>query len=89
MINITKTELKNIFDGDQTWEEIAKEFATKAELPFETESDQKKMVKLVQEMFKANGYNLRSRKRKTGASWYTIIDDTNTVSEPETTEEFA
>lgn len=75
MIQITKQQLTSLFEGPQTMEQIAEGFAKQAQLPFETEADQKKMVKLTQELFKVQGFNLRSRKRKVATSWYTIIDD--------------
>ena len=73
MIKLTKLQLDELFNGTKSWEDMAKDFTTEAGVTITS--------KMVQEMFKANGYNLRSRKRKTGDSWFTIVDDVdNTAS---------
>lgn len=65
MLKITKQQLQDLFEGSKTWEEMAQEFTVEAGLEV--------TPKMVQDLFKANGFNLRSRKRKT--EWFTIIDD--------------
>lgn len=67
MIKLTKVQLDELFNGTKSWEDMAKDFTAEAGVTITS--------KMVQEMFKANGYNLRSRKRKTGDSWFTIVDD--------------
>lgn len=69
MLKITKQQLQDLFDGSKTWEEMAQEFSTEANLEV--------TPKMVQDLFKVNGFNLRSRKRKT--EWFTIIDDVTPV----------
>ena len=67
MIKLTKTELQNLFDGNQTWEQMSERFTTEAGIEI--------TPKMVQEMFKANGFNLRTRKQPKTA-WFTVVDDT-------------
>jgi hypothetical protein len=70
MIKFTKQQLTDLFEGGKSYEDLATEFST---------SGTEVTPKMVQEMFKANGFNLRNRKRKTAESWFTIIDDTAPV----------
>jgi len=70
MIKFTKQQLTDLFEGGKSYEDLATEFST---------SGIEVTPKMVQEMFKANGFNLRNRKRKTAESWFTIIDDTAPV----------
>jgi len=78
-MKVTKTQLTSIFNGGKTWEEIAADFSIEAGVEVS--------VKMVHELFKANGFNLRSRARKSSTSWITVIDDT--VSEAPTTSNVA
>lgn len=71
MLKITKQQLTDLFEGSKTWEEMAEQFSTEANLEV--------TPKMVQELFKANGFNLRSRKRKT--EWFVVIDDTTNSAE--------
>jgi len=79
MLKITKQQLQNLFEGTKTWEEMATEFSTEANLEV--------TPKMVQDLFKANGFNLRSRKRKT--EWFVVIDDTTptTFSNPQVSDD--
>lgn len=84
MLKITKQQLNELFEGTKTWEEMAEQFTIEANLEV--------TPKMVQELFKANGFNLRSRKRKT--EWFTVIDDvvhvtpdTNTTNSEQVVEE--
>lgn len=71
MLKITKQQLTDLFEGSKTWEEMAEQFSAEANLEV--------TPKMVQELFKANGFNLRSRKRKT--EWFVVIDDTTNSTE--------
>lgn len=71
MLKITKQQLTDLFEGSKTWEEMAEQFSAEANLEV--------TPKMVQELFKANGFNLRSRKRKT--EWFVVIDDTTDSTE--------
>lgn len=66
MVRVTKTKLQELFDGNQTWEQMAADFTTEAGVEITT--------KMVQEMFRANGFNLRTRKQPK-AAWFVVIDD--------------
>lgn len=87
MLKITKQQLQDLFEGTKTWEEMATEFSAEANL--------KVTSKMVQDLFKQNGFNLKSRSRK--KEWFTVIDDTSpspvveTVTEtvPTETEQYA
>lgn len=92
MVKMTKQQLTDLFNGSKTWEEMSVEFTAQAGVEV--------TPKMVQELFKANGFNLRSRTRKSKDSWYTILDDSpvssivdlrsaDITSEVELTEEFA
>ncbi len=70
MIKLTKTQLTELFNSSKTWEEIAQEWSI--------ESGLEVTPRMVQECFKANGFNLRSRTRSK-APWYVMIDDLTTV----------
>jgi len=74
MVNVTKQQLTSLFEGTQTWEQMATSFSAEAGI--------KITPKMIQDMFKANGFNLKSRSRKSGkANWFTIIDDTSGAEE--------
>lgn len=94
MVKFTKQQLTDLFNGSQSWEEMAVDFTAQAGVEISP--------KMVQDLFKANGFNLRSRTRKPKNSWFTVIDDTPNLSltytsdvngadvkEAELTEEFA
>jgi hypothetical protein len=66
MIKMTKTQLTELFNSSKSYAEIGQELST------ETLDISEKMV---QAMFRDNGFNLRSRARKSKDSWYTVIDD--------------
>lgn len=72
-MKVTKTQLTAIFEGGKSWEEVAADFTT--------QSGVEVSVKMVHELFKANGFNLRKRVRKNPMSWITVIDDTTPVSD--------
>ena len=67
MIKLTKQQLTDLFEGGKSYEDLAADFSTQNGIEV--------TPKMVQEMFKANGFNLRNRKRKSAESWFTIIDD--------------
>ena len=77
MLKITKQQLQDLFEGTKTWEEMATEFSAEANL--------KVTSKMVQDLFKQNGFNLKSRSRK--KEWFTVIDDTVTTPVVETVTE--
>lgn len=72
MIKLTKTQLQELFDSSKTWEEIATSWNENSNVEI--------TPKMVQECFKANGFNLRSRAR-TKAPWFTMIDDLSVINE--------
>ena len=72
-MKVTKSQLTAIFEGGKTWEEIAADFTTEAGVEVS--------VKMVHELFKANGFNLRKRVRKNPMNWITVIDDTEPTSD--------
>lgn len=74
-MQITKQKLTDLFEGTQTYEEMAEQFTADAGIEVSP--------KMVRDLFRANGFNLRSRKRKTADAWFTIIDDTVTETVPE------
>lgn len=67
MIKLTKSQMESLFNGGQTYEAIAENFSTQTEMTV--------TPKMVREMFIANGFNLRNRKRKSPTSWFEVIDD--------------
>jgi len=69
MVKVTKSQLQEMFDGNQTWEQMAENFTAEANVEI--------TAKMVQEMFKANGFNLRTRKQPK-PQWFTVIDDVAT-----------
>lgn len=83
MIKFTKQQLQDLFDSGKSWETMASEFSQ--------QTNMKISPIMVKELFKANGFNPKNRKR-TKAAWCVVIEDvdfsqTETVSE--TTEEYA
>ena len=72
MVNVTKQQLTNLFEQTSlTWEQMA--------IKFTAESEIKVTPKMVMDLFRANGFNPRSRARVSRkANWYTLIDDTST-----------
>jgi hypothetical protein len=67
MIQITKVQLNDLFNGGQTYEQIAQDFS----ITTETEITDK----MVMNMFRAAGFNLRNRSRKVvPTQWFQIID---------------
>ena len=88
MVQITKTNLTELFNGSKTWAVMAEEFSAQAGVNV-TE-------KMVIEMFKANGFEPKKRKRKNTTGWILVIDDTDSsvpvtfpVVSEESVEEFA
>lgn len=75
MITLTKQQLDVLFNSTKTWEAMAEDFTAQAGIPIN--------AKMVQEMFKSQGFNLRTRSRKTGDSWFTVINDITEVPQPE------
>lgn len=71
MIKLTKQQLTDLFEGGKSYDDLAVEFSTQTGIEIS--------AKMVQDMFKANGFNLRNRKRKSAESWFTVIDDTAPV----------
>ena len=65
---MTKTKLTELFNGSKTWEQMSEDFSLEAGITI--------TPKMVQQLFKENGFNLRSRSRKSNTNWFTIIDDT-------------
>jgi len=91
MLTVTKQQLNNLFqDSSKSWEDMAAQWSTETNL--------KITPKMVIEMFKANGFNPKSRKRAK-AAWFQVIEDSVPVSndpstdvsdfEPISTEEYA
>lgn len=74
MIKLTKQQLTDLFEGGKSYEDLAAEFSTQTGIEIS--------VKMIQDMFKTNGFNLRNRKRKSAESWFTIVDDTTTSAAP-------
>jgi len=70
-MTLTKQQLTDLFNGSKTWEQMAEDFSAKAGIPVS--------AKMVQQLFKDQGFNLRTRSRKTGTSWVTVIDDSSPV----------
>lgn len=68
MITVTKSQLTDLFNGSKSYEEMAEDFTTQAGVEI--------TAKMVQDLFRANDFNLRSRTRKPKNSWFTVIDDT-------------
>ncbi len=66
-IQITKQNLVELFESSKSYQEIAETLST------ETVIINEKMVK---EMFKAQGFNLRNRKRKSDETWFEIVEET-------------
>lgn len=90
MITVTKQQLNDLFnDTSKSWEDLATQWSNETSL--------KVTPKMVIEMFKANGFNPKNRKR-TKAAWFQVIEDTvsdnvpevdTTDFQPEPTEEYA
>ncbi len=82
---MTKQKLEDLFNSSKTYAQIGEELST----------EQLEITeKMVQAMFKDNGFNLRTRARKSKDAWYTIVDDVTPqqstatyTSTPETEEE--
>lgn len=72
MVKMTKQFMTELFNSSKSYAEIGKQLST-SEL---TITD-----KMVQAMFRDNDFNLRSRKRKTTESWYTVVDDVTPVTQ--------
>ena len=75
MIKLTQQQLQDLFNSSKSWEKMAEEFTAQAGIPIS--------AKMVQQLFKDQGFNLRTRARKTGDSWFTIINDVTEVDQPE------
>jgi len=80
-MNFTKQQISDLFYGIPTWksyEDLSTEMST---------VDQEITLDMLQELFRANGHNLRNRPRKPNVvkSWFTIIDQD--VQSPVETEE--
>ena len=67
MVTMTKSLMTELFNSSKSYTEIAEQLSTPALTITE---------KMVQTMFRENDFNLRSRKRKSAESWYTVVDDT-------------
>ena len=82
MINFTQQDLTDLFNGGKSYDDIANDFSN--------QSGQQITGKMVQDLFKDNGFNLRNRPRKQPVQpWYQINTDTTVDSTPVLTEQFA
>jgi len=70
-MNFTKQQISDMFFGIPTWksyEDLSTELSTR---------EVEVTPAMLQELFKANGHNLRNRPRKPNTikkSWFTIVD---------------
>ena len=66
---MTKQKLQDLWDNNlsKSWEETAENLTSE----FGVEIN----VKMAQELFRVNGFNLRARGRKPKDNWFTVIDD--------------
>lgn len=81
-MQFTTQQISDLFFGIPTWKSYAQLSEELSTVDLEVSEV------MIQELFRAAGFNLRNRPRKSTekASWFTIVQDTNQINQTQTVE---